>query len=126
MIGHVGDFGLARFLHEEPTDSSTNQSSSIGLRGTIGYAPPDPILLWQREDGGTRTDDTQSQNRTSRPEIQECLILIFGIGVSCSMEFPRERMIISDVVAQLHLIREKLFRTRRRRERLQFTGTEGQ
>ncbi|KAF3949618.1 hypothetical protein CMV_024536 [Castanea mollissima] len=41
MIGHVGDFGLARFLHEEPTDSSTNQSSSIGLRGTIGYAPPE-------------------------------------------------------------------------------------
>ncbi|KAM4072379.1 hypothetical protein ACB094_11G134400 [Castanea mollissima] len=181
MIGHVGDFGLARFLHEEPTDSSTNQSSSIGLRGTIGYAPPeygmgnevstygdiysygilllemftgkrptdnmfkdslnfhefakanlpervidivDPILLWQREDGGTRTNDTQSQNRTGRPEIQECLILIFGIGVSCSMEFPRERMIISDVVAQLHLIREKLFRTRRRRERLQFTASE--
>ena len=82
----------------------------------------DPIFLWQREDGETRTDDTQSQNRIGRPEIQECLILIFGIGVSCSMEFPRERMIISDVVAQLHLIREKLLKTRRRRERLQFTG----
>ena len=40
MIGHVGDFGLARFLLETTQDCFTNQSSSIGLRGTIGYAPP--------------------------------------------------------------------------------------
>ena len=39
MIEHVGDFGLARFLREAPKDSSTNQSNSIRLRGTIGYAP---------------------------------------------------------------------------------------
>ena len=35
MVGHVGDFGLARFLLESQ-DCFTNQSSSIGLRGTIG------------------------------------------------------------------------------------------
>ncbi|KAL4600613.1 hypothetical protein ACB092_11G211800, partial [Castanea dentata] len=40
MIGHVGDFGLARFLLEA-TECHANQSSSIGLRGTIGYAPPE-------------------------------------------------------------------------------------
>jgi Leucine-rich repeat (LRR) protein len=40
MIGHVGDFGLARFLHDAPKDCSTNQSSSIGVRGTVGYTPP--------------------------------------------------------------------------------------
>ena len=40
MIGHVGDFGLARFLLEATQECFTNQSSSIGLRGTISYAPP--------------------------------------------------------------------------------------
>jgi serine/threonine protein kinase len=40
MIGHVGDFGLARFLFYATQDSSINQSSSIGVRGTVGYTPP--------------------------------------------------------------------------------------
>uniref|UniRef100_A0A7N2LED4 non-specific serine/threonine protein kinase n=1 Tax=Quercus lobata TaxID=97700 RepID=A0A7N2LED4_QUELO len=173
MIGHVGDFGLARFLREATQEHFTNQSSSFGLRGTIGYAPPeygignevsingdvysygilllemftgkrptnnifkdnlnlhdfvkgalpeqminivDPIILWEREDMETRTNDTHIQNQVGSPKILECLILIFGIGVSCSVESPRERMNISDVVAQLHLIRDNLLRTRRRQE----------
>ena len=37
MIAHVGDFGLAKFLLR-PTNSK--ESSSIGIRGTIGYTPP--------------------------------------------------------------------------------------
>ncbi|XP_071705493.1 putative receptor-like protein kinase At3g47110 [Rutidosis leptorrhynchoides] len=36
MVGHVGDFGLARFLG---TDSIVNNSSLV--KGTIGYAPPE-------------------------------------------------------------------------------------
>ncbi|KAL0007161.1 hypothetical protein SO802_008663 [Lithocarpus litseifolius] len=180
MIGHVGDFGLARFLREATQECFANQSSSIGLKGTVGYAPPeygmgnevstfgdiysygilllemftgkrptdnifkddlslhdfvrgalpeqvinivDPIILLEREDMETRTNDTHIQNRIGCPKILECLILIFGIGVSCSIESPRERMNISDVVAQLHLIRDKLLITRIRRERLQLTGT---
>uniref|UniRef100_A0A7N2LER6 non-specific serine/threonine protein kinase n=1 Tax=Quercus lobata TaxID=97700 RepID=A0A7N2LER6_QUELO len=41
MIGHVSDFGLAKFLHAIIQDSSADQSSSIGVRGTIGYTPPE-------------------------------------------------------------------------------------
>ncbi|CAL5322642.1 unnamed protein product [Camellia sinensis] len=37
MVGHVGDFGLARFC---PELTIPNQSSSIGIRGSIGYVPP--------------------------------------------------------------------------------------
>ncbi|CAI0626706.1 unnamed protein product [Linum tenue] len=36
MVAHVGDFGLARFL-----ESSSEKSSSIGIKGTVGYAPPE-------------------------------------------------------------------------------------
>ncbi|CAL5406703.1 unnamed protein product [Camellia sinensis] len=41
MIGHVGDFGLARFLPEGIDNSSTTLSSSIGLRGSVGYVAPE-------------------------------------------------------------------------------------
>ncbi|KAL4576304.1 hypothetical protein LXL04_012396 [Taraxacum kok-saghyz] len=35
MVAHVGDFGLARFL-----GTNSNQNSTNGIRGRIGYAPP--------------------------------------------------------------------------------------
>ncbi|CAN1137306.1 Receptor kinase-like protein Xa21 [Linum perenne] len=37
MVAHVGDFGLARFLSTVAKPSS----STIGIKGTIGYAPPE-------------------------------------------------------------------------------------
>jgi serine/threonine protein kinase len=40
LTGHVGDFGLAKFLSGASLDYPTNESTSIGVRGTIGYAPP--------------------------------------------------------------------------------------
>ena len=45
MIGHVSDFGLARILHDIVHDSSTNQSSSIGVKGTVGYTPPGKCIF---------------------------------------------------------------------------------
>ncbi|KAM1819523.1 hypothetical protein ACFX11_001184 [Malus domestica] len=41
MIGHVGDFGLARFFPRILEDCFGSQSSSIGVKGTIGYTPPE-------------------------------------------------------------------------------------
>ncbi|KAK9684385.1 hypothetical protein RND81_10G206200 [Saponaria officinalis] len=38
MVAHVGDFGLAKFLTQP---QHPNQSSTIGIRGTIGYAAPE-------------------------------------------------------------------------------------
>ncbi|XP_074279794.1 uncharacterized protein LOC141605065 [Silene latifolia] len=38
MVAHVGDFGLARFLTQP---RHPNQSSTIGIKGTIGYAAPE-------------------------------------------------------------------------------------
>ncbi|TYH51531.1 hypothetical protein ES332_D10G282300v1 [Gossypium tomentosum] len=39
MVGHISDFGLAKILSGVRPNFSTNESSSLGLRGTIGYAP---------------------------------------------------------------------------------------
>ncbi|XP_019168229.1 PREDICTED: probable LRR receptor-like serine/threonine-protein kinase At3g47570 [Ipomoea nil] len=43
LVGHVGDFGIAKFLPTEVTlASSSNQvSSSLGIKGTFGYAAPE-------------------------------------------------------------------------------------
>ncbi|GAV65873.1 Pkinase domain-containing protein [Cephalotus follicularis] len=41
MTAHVGDFGLAKFLSQHGEDVVTLESSSIEVRGTTGYAPPE-------------------------------------------------------------------------------------
>ncbi|CAN1295323.1 Probable LRR receptor-like serine/threonine-protein kinase At3g47570 [Linum perenne] len=43
MVAHVGDFGLARFLStvKNPSSSTNPSSNTIGIKGTVGYAPPE-------------------------------------------------------------------------------------
>ncbi|KAE8671978.1 hypothetical protein F3Y22_tig00111877pilonHSYRG00273 [Hibiscus syriacus] len=37
----ISDFGLEKVLYESSLNHPPNQSSSLGIRGTIGYAPPE-------------------------------------------------------------------------------------
>ncbi|KAM3707319.1 hypothetical protein ACJW31_02G015800 [Castanea mollissima] len=41
MVAHIGDFGLVKFLFEASDNPSKTQTLSIGLRGSIGYIPPE-------------------------------------------------------------------------------------
>ncbi|XP_075092450.1 uncharacterized protein LOC107761255 isoform X1 [Nicotiana tabacum] len=41
MTGHVGDFGLARFIPPAIHNSSANPKTSTCVGGTIGYTPPE-------------------------------------------------------------------------------------
>ncbi|XP_039037388.1 probable LRR receptor-like serine/threonine-protein kinase At3g47570 [Hibiscus syriacus] len=41
MIGHISDFGLAKIRFADRFNHFVNHSSLLGLRGTIGYAPPE-------------------------------------------------------------------------------------
>ncbi|XP_030473898.2 probable LRR receptor-like serine/threonine-protein kinase At3g47570 [Syzygium oleosum] len=41
MTGHVGDFGLARFLPEATHKLHASQSSSVGVKGSFGYVAPE-------------------------------------------------------------------------------------
>ncbi|XP_043694418.1 probable LRR receptor-like serine/threonine-protein kinase At3g47570 [Telopea speciosissima] len=41
MTAHVSDFGLTRLLLEHDDNSSETQTSTIGIRGSIGYAAPE-------------------------------------------------------------------------------------
>ncbi|KAF7851610.1 hypothetical protein BT93_L3493 [Corymbia citriodora subsp. variegata] len=161
MVGHVGDFGLAKIVFESTADTRAN-TSSIGLRGTIGYAAPeyangsqvsregdvysygilllemftglrptndifrenlnlhnyvtealpqrameiiDPVLLHEGESHNSSQDSLHERNHI----FQECLEVIYRIGLACSAEEPRRRMSMDKVATQLHSIRKQLF-----------------
>ncbi|KAI9070764.1 hypothetical protein K1719_047273 [Acacia pycnantha] len=41
MVAHLGDFGLARLLHEVTSYSNEGQTTASAIKGTIGYIPPE-------------------------------------------------------------------------------------
>ncbi|XP_056162542.1 probable LRR receptor-like serine/threonine-protein kinase At3g47570 isoform X2 [Syzygium oleosum] len=156
MVGHVGDFGLAKFVLESTSYTNTNISSA-GLRGTIGYAAPEygmgsgvsvegdvysyGILLLEMFTGIGPTDEIFKENsnlhnfveeampkrvleitdpilvqevesyagQSRKSTVQNCLLMVYEIGVACSVGVPRERMSITDVAAQLRSIRDRLY-----------------
>ncbi|XP_061996018.1 probable LRR receptor-like serine/threonine-protein kinase At3g47570 [Rosa rugosa] len=164
LTGHVSDFGLSRFLIEPTNNVSGNQSSSIGIRGSVGYAAPEygmgsevstygdvysfGILLLEMfigkrptdhmfndslnlhnyvktalpkrvseiseslifQEGTTNVAEAHRHSRLSvrAKKIEECLTLILGIGIACSVESPTNRKDISDVASQLQSIRRNL------------------
>jgi len=68
------------------------------------------ILL--REDVESSIHSSHRMNHIETGKILECLISIIKIGVACSVELPRARMDMSNVVAELHRIRDILSGTR--------------
>ncbi|KAL6128712.1 hypothetical protein ACLB2K_072067 [Fragaria x ananassa] len=147
LTGHVSDFGLSRFLGETTASVSGNQSSSIGIRGSVGYAAPEygmgsevstygdvysfGILLLEMftgkgptdhmfsdglnlhnyvktalpklvleiseslllQEGATNVTQAYKHNRLSvtAQKMEECLTLILGIGIACSVESPHKQ-----------------------------------
>ncbi|GJU55362.1 kinase-like domain-containing protein [Tanacetum coccineum] len=141
MVAHVGDFGLARLL-----GTDLNQNSSTGVKGTIGYAPPEygigsemtssgdvysfGILLLELMTGKKPTDDMFNEGlsihkfasmalpdhvtdvidddaivlqstEANAKKVEECLVAIIKIGVSCSVDSPPQRMKTEIVVTEL-------------------------
>ncbi|XP_043705145.1 probable LRR receptor-like serine/threonine-protein kinase At3g47570 [Telopea speciosissima] len=172
MTAHVNDFGLARLLLVPGDNSSHTQTSTIGIKGSIGYAAPeygidgkattqgdvfsygilllemftgkrptdqmftddlnlhhfakatlpmqvmqilDPTLLPKEEHGEEIEEETI--NRIEGPshrtdKLQDCITAIIEIALQCSIESPRERMNMNDVVKELQKIKGKFLGAR--------------
>lgn len=107
MEGDVYSYGvllLEMFTGKKPSNEMFNETLTLhdyckaALPRTVAEIA-DPVL----------------QSETEHWKFQEFITVIFEIGVSCSMESPRDRMKISDVTAQLHSMKKKLTGLRRRR-----------
>ncbi|KAJ7950157.1 putative Receptor-kinase [Quillaja saponaria] len=153
MVAHVGDFGLASFLFEELSNPTKKPTFTVGLKGSIGYIPPEygmggqpstlgdvysyGILLLEMFIGKRPTNeafkdclsicqftamslpehimaivdpfllsDQEEENvDLDRCTLEECLVSVMQIGVSCSITPPNERMPINVVVNKLHAIK---------------------
>ncbi|KAL7173205.1 hypothetical protein ACSBR2_032639 [Camellia fascicularis] len=46
FTAHVSDFGLAQLLCKFSKEATMNQFSSLGIKGTIGYAAPGALCLF--------------------------------------------------------------------------------
>ncbi|XP_039155871.1 probable LRR receptor-like serine/threonine-protein kinase At3g47570 [Eucalyptus grandis] len=79
MIGHVGDFGLAKVVIES-TDDTKARMSSTGVRGTVGYAAPGDAE-YGMESVASREGDVYSYG---------ILLLEMFTGVSPTNEMFRE------------------------------------
>lgn len=115
--GDVYSYGvllLEMFTGKRPTDNMFQGTSN--LHNFVKAAVPkvvqivDPLLVLESFEGDMSANNRLDHNRqTNRNKIEEsCLVSILEIGVACSAQLPRERMDISDVVAELCRIRNKL------------------
>lgn len=114
-FGDVYSYGillLEMFTGKRPTDSMFENGLTLHNFAKTALLDEivDPMLLprssreRQEEEEGVLINPDDS----SIKQAQECLISILQIGVACSVESPRERMDIADVVKELQLIRDIL------------------
>ncbi|XP_047059262.1 receptor kinase-like protein Xa21 [Lolium rigidum] len=99
-IYSLGILLLEIFTGRSPTDDTFRDS--LGLHKFAEDALPDRTLeiadptIWLHEE--------PHDNITS--SIQECLVSVFRLGISCSKKQPRDRTLTRDVAAEMHAIRD--------------------
>ncbi|XP_019230497.1 PREDICTED: probable LRR receptor-like serine/threonine-protein kinase At3g47570 [Nicotiana attenuata] len=116
-FGDVYSYGillLEMFTGKRPTDNMFKDGPT--LHNFAKMALPeiidqivDPMLLpSSSREGQDEEEGIIDPDDSSVKQAGECLVSVIGIGVECSVESPRERMDIGDVVKELQLIRDIL------------------
>ncbi|KAJ6775324.1 hypothetical protein OIU79_018489 [Salix purpurea] len=89
-------------------------TSTGGLRGSIGYIPPDfPANMEQVVDPELllSIQDFQADARFTSPEKQrECLVSVLGVGLSCTADSPDQRADMRDSLQKLKTARDTLLK----------------
>ncbi|GJT52059.1 receptor kinase-like protein Xa21 [Tanacetum coccineum] len=124
MVAHVGDFGLARFL-----EADSYQNSSTGIRGTIGYMPPEyglagdmtssgdvysfGILLLEVMTGKKPTDDMFNEDLTLHIFAYVALLDHVNDGIDSVLlnVFKEDATAMQQTVARSQIIQEVIVST---------------
>ncbi|CAN6705226.1 unnamed protein product [Malus baccata var. baccata] len=125
--GDVYSYGillLEMLTGKRPTDDMFN--GGMDLHNFVMMALPERVgeicdpLLVQIEESSISTNPRSNRGNNApndrRKRVVECLTSIARVGVACSVAMPRERKDMSNVVAELSLIRDVLSGTRMPRE----------
>ena len=117
-FGDVYSYGiliLEIFTGKRPTDNTFNDSVTLHNFAKMalpeqGASIADPTLFQQSENGEANSgiNKTTNQNSIKGQRIEECLISILKVGISCSEELLRDRPAMNEVVSQLHVIKNAL------------------
>ncbi|KAK9910408.1 hypothetical protein M0R45_034373 [Rubus argutus] len=97
------------FTGKRPTDHIFGDN--LNLHKFVKTALPEHVaeiadsLL---EGGITNVEEAPDQSSLRAHKIEECLTLVFGIGIACSVENPTNRKDISDVASELNSIKDNL------------------
>ncbi|KAL6626761.1 hypothetical protein ACP70R_030487 [Stipagrostis hirtigluma subsp. patula] len=110
-LGDVYSMGillLEMFTGRSPTDDMFQ--GSLDLHKFSEDALPDRI--WEIVDP-TMWMHRDAYNSTTRSRIQNCLVSIIELGISCSKKQPRERIPIKDAAIEVHAIRDSYLKVAR-------------
>ncbi|XP_015621425.2 probable LRR receptor-like serine/threonine-protein kinase At3g47570 [Oryza sativa Japonica Group] len=111
-IYSLGIILLEMFTGTSPTDDMFKDSLNLHEFATAAF--PDRALeiadqtIWLHETNYTDATDASM----TRGIIQQSLVSLFGLGISCSKQQPRERMVLADAVSKIHAIRDEYFKSR--------------
>lgn len=103
---------LEMFSGKRPTCSSVLMDNCNNLHEYVRKTLPervmaiaDPKIIQDEEDCDLGANQSDSRSTST---AEACLTTVFEVGISCSVEMPRECIDITSALKQLQVAREKL------------------
>ncbi|RWR78764.1 putative receptor-like protein kinase [Cinnamomum micranthum f. kanehirae] len=122
MGGDVSTFGdvysygillLELFTGRRPTEEMFKNGLTLHEFSKMAFSDrvmeiADPLLVEEndRDDACNNVESTRGKGQ----RVVECFASVVRIGIACSMETPRDRMQMKEVVSEMLVIRDKFLR----------------